>query len=133
MTEARRGGARRRRVTYHELIQLANFITDRDREIAFFLYRHQVLTTGQLELQFFPSRRAAQKRLLKLHEHVVVERFYPPIPYGQGRRQAHWVLGDAGVKLVAACAGASVTLTASMAPPAMVAIRRIKSSSPFCV
>jgi hypothetical protein len=103
MTDARGGGSRRRRVTFHELIQLANFMTDRDREIALFLYRHQVLTTEQLELLFFPSRRAAQKRLRKLHEHVVVERFYPPIPYGQGRRQAHWVLGDAGVKLVAAC------------------------------
>src|SRR5437588_432476 len=103
MTEARGGESRRRRVTFHELIQLANFMTDRDREIALFLYRHQVLTTEQLELLFFPSRRAAQKRLLKLLEHVVVERFYPPIPYGQGKQQAHWVLGDAGVKLVAAC------------------------------
>jgi hypothetical protein len=103
MTEARGGGSRRRRVTFHELIQLANFMTDRDREIAIFLYRHQVLTTEQLELLFFPSRRSAQKRLLKLLEHVVVERFYPPIPYGQGKQQAHWVLGHAGVKLVAAC------------------------------
>ena len=103
MTEARGGGSRRRRVTYHELIQLANFITDRDREIAFFLYRHQVLTTEQVELLFYATKRGAQKRLLKLYEHVVVERFYPPIPYGQGKQQAHWVLGDAGVKLVAAC------------------------------
>jgi hypothetical protein len=103
MTEARGGGSRRRRVTFRELIQLANFMTDRDREIALFLYRHQVLTTEQVELLFFPSRRAAQKRLLKLLEHVVVERFYPPIPYGRGKQQAHWVLGAAGVKLVAAC------------------------------
>lgn len=103
MTEAQGGGSRRRRVTFSELIQLANFLTDRDREIAFFLYRHQVLTTEQLELLFFASTRTAQKRLLKLHENVVIERFYPPIPFGQGKRQAHWVLGDAGVKLVAAC------------------------------
>src|SRR5438270_2262876 len=103
MTEAHGGGSRRRRVTFHELIQLANFMTDRDREIALFLYRHQVLTTEQLELLFFASTRSAQKRLLKLHEHVVIERFYPPISFGHGKRQAHWVLGDAGVKLVAAC------------------------------
>ena len=104
MTETSGGAPRRRRpVTFSQLVQLANILTDRDREIAFFLYRHQVLTTEQLELLFFSSRRMAQRRLLRLHEHRVVERFYPPIRFGQGKQQAHWILGDAGVKVVAAC------------------------------
>jgi hypothetical protein len=104
MTEASGGAPRRRRpVTFSQLVQLANILTDRDREIVFFLYRHQVLKTEQLELLFFSSRRMAQRRLLRLHEHRVVERFYPPIRFGQGKQQAHWVLGDAGVKVVAAC------------------------------
>ena len=49
------------------LFELARHMTERDREVALYLYRHQVLTTEQLQL-LFSSRRRAQDRLLFLPE-----------------------------------------------------------------
>jgi Replication-relaxation len=54
---------------------------------------------------FFSSRRRAQDRLVFLYRHRVVDRFYPPAPFGLGKPQAHWLLDEAGAILVAARLG----------------------------
>jgi hypothetical protein len=82
--------------------ELAGDLTVRDREVALYLYRHRVLTTDQLQLLFFSSRRRAQDRLLLLYRNRVLDRFYPPAPFGSGKPEAHWLLDEAGAVLVAA-------------------------------
>src|SRR5436189_270123 len=65
----------------------------------------EVLTTAQLTLLFFSSKRRAQDRLLFLYRQRVVDRFYPPSRFGAGKPQAHWLLDEAGALLVAATLG----------------------------
>ncbi len=93
------------RVSAERVFELARHLTERDREIADVLFEQQVLTTEQLALLFFSSRRRAQDRLLFLYRHRVVDRFYPPAPFGLGKPQAHWLLDEAGAILVAARLG----------------------------
>ena len=93
------------RMSAERVFELARHLTERDREIAMVLFEQQVLTTDQLELLFFSSRRRAQDRLLFLYRHRVVDRFYPPAPFGLGKAQAHWLLDEAGAILVAARLG----------------------------
>jgi Replication-relaxation len=95
LTRARRIGAER-------VFELARHLTERDREVALCLYNQQVLTTGQLALLFFSSRRRAQDRLLFLYRQRVLDRFYPVSRFGAGKPQAHWLLDEAGAHLVAA-------------------------------
>jgi hypothetical protein len=97
--------ARPVRVSAERAFEFARHLTERDREIADVLFEQQVLTTDQLELLFFSSRRRAQDRLLFLYRHRVVDRFYPPAPFGLGKAQAHWLLDEAGAILVAARLG----------------------------
>lgn len=92
--------ARPVRVSAERVFELARHLTERDREIADVLFAQQVLTTDQLALLFFSSRRRAQDRLLFLYRHRVVDRFYPPAPFGLGKPQAHWLLDEAGAILV---------------------------------
>jgi hypothetical protein len=80
-------------------------VTERDREIALCLYEQQLLATDQLTLLFFSSKRRAQDRLLFLDLQRVLDRFYPPSRFGAGKSQAHWLLDEAGVQLVAATLG----------------------------
>lgn len=93
------------RVSAERVYELARHLTERDREIADVLLEQQVLTTDQLELLFFSSRRRAQDRLLFLYRQRVVDRFYPPAPFGLGKPQAHWLLDEAGAIIVAARLG----------------------------
>jgi Replication-relaxation len=95
-------GARPLRVSAERLLELARHLTERDREVALYLYRHRVLTTNQLQLLFFSSRRRAQDRLLFLYRNRVLDRFYPARPFGSGKPEAHWLLDEAGAILVAA-------------------------------
>jgi Replication-relaxation len=94
--------ARPLRVSAERLFELARHLTERDREVALNLYRHRVLTTDQLQLLFFSSRRRAQDRLLFLYRNRVLDRFYPARPFGSGKPEAHWLLDEAGATLVAA-------------------------------
>jgi hypothetical protein len=87
------------------VFELARHLTWRDREIATCLYDHQLLSTGQLQLLFFSSKRRCQDRLLFLYRHRVLDRFYPPGPFGSGKPQAHWLLDEAGAILVASSLG----------------------------
>lgn len=93
------------RVSAERVFELARHLTERDREIATALLEQQVLTTDQLALLFFSSKRRAQDRLLFLYRHRVVDRFYPPAPFGLGKPQAHWLLDEAGAILAAARLG----------------------------
>ncbi len=93
------------RVSSERVFELARHLTERDREIVWMLFEQQVLTTDQLALVFFSSRRRAQDRLLFLYRHRVLDRFYPPAPFGSGKLQAHWLLDEAGAILVAAQLG----------------------------
>lgn len=93
---------RPRRVGAEHVFELARHLTERDRELALCLYDQQVLTTDQLELLFFSSRRRAQDRLLFLYRNRMLDRFYPATRFGSGKPQAHWLLDEAGALLVAA-------------------------------
>jgi Replication-relaxation len=90
------------RVSAERVFELARHLTVRDREIALALSQHQLLTTDQLTLLFFSSKRRAQDRLRFLYDERVLDRFYPPRPYGLGKPQAHWLLDEGGAILVAA-------------------------------
>jgi hypothetical protein len=97
--------SRLRRVSPERVYELARHLTERDRELAATLYQQRILTTDQLQLLFFTSRRRAQDRLLYLYRHQVVDRFYPPLRFGHGKATAHWLLDEAGALLVAARLG----------------------------
>jgi len=84
------------------VFELARHLTERDRTVALCLYDQQVLTTDQLTLLFFSSRRRAQDRLLFLYRQRVLDRFYPVSRFGAGKPQAHWLLDEAGAVLAAA-------------------------------
>jgi hypothetical protein len=94
-----------RRVGAEHAFELARHLTERDREVALCLYEQQALTTDQLVLLFFSSKRRAQDRLLFLYRERVLDRFYPAAPFGVGKAQAHWLLDEAGALLVAARLG----------------------------
>ncbi|MGA9874327.1 MAG: replication-relaxation family protein [Solirubrobacteraceae bacterium] len=93
---------RRERVGGSVAWEVAKHTTERDREIAWVLYRQKILTTDQLRLLFFSSRRRCQDRLLWLYRHRVIDRFYPAGPFKLGKSQAHWLLDEIGAHLVAA-------------------------------
>jgi hypothetical protein len=97
-----RGSGGRRRVSTRRVLDLASHLTERDLEILVALFEHRILTTDQLALLFFASRRRVQDRLLFLHHNGLVDRFYPPRPFRQGKPHAHWLLDEAGAVLVAA-------------------------------
>jgi hypothetical protein len=85
-----------------QVFELARHLTERDREVALCLYDQQVLTTDQVTLLFFTSKRRAQDRLLFLYRQRVLDRFFPVSRFGAGKPQAHWLLDEAGAHLVAA-------------------------------
>src|SRR5581483_6973400 len=93
------------RVSADRVFELASHLTERDREIVLCLYDHKLLTTDQFELLFFSSKRRAQDRLLFLYRNRLLDRFYPPSPFGAGKPQAHWLLDEAGAIVVAAILG----------------------------
>jgi hypothetical protein len=72
-------------VSAERLAELARHVTERDREIALCLNEQQLLATDQLALLFFSSKRRAQDRLLFLYRQRVLDRFYPPSPFGAGK------------------------------------------------
>ena len=85
--------------------EVTKHTTERDREIAWLLYRQKILTTGQLRPLFFGSLRRCQDRLLWLYRHRVIDRFYPAGPFSLGKPPAHWLLDEVGAHLVAARLG----------------------------
>jgi hypothetical protein len=81
-------------------------LTDRDLEICLQLFEHKVLTTEQISELHFSAIRRARRRLLKLSQLGVLERFRPRRQTGS--HPMHYILGDVGLAVVAAYRGVEV-------------------------
>jgi hypothetical protein len=79
--------------------QLAGRLTPRDRWLARMLYEHKVLTSKQIIELCYPSKRAANHRLLDLFKWRVVDRFQPFV--STGTTPMHYVLDIAGAVVLA--------------------------------
>ncbi|MCP2337486.1 replication-relaxation family protein [Actinomadura rupiterrae] len=84
------------------LASLAARITSRDRYVLRMVWEHRVLTAPQITELAFESDGTARKRLLRLHDMGVVERFQPNRPVGSGSAPFHYVLGETGAAILAA-------------------------------
>ncbi|MFD8494863.1 replication-relaxation family protein [Amycolatopsis sp. NPDC059657] len=78
---------------------LARRLTSRDRWLVRMLFEHKVFTTHQIVDLAFPTRRAANFRLLNLHKWGVLHRFQPHSALGS--HPMHYVLDTAGATLLA--------------------------------
>lgn len=92
---------RRRSVTGEALLRVQYRVTDRDLVLLGWLADHGVLTTGQIAHALFPSLDFAQRRLLKLTEAGLIDRFRPQRADG-GSHPFHYVLSQLGVEVTAA-------------------------------
>ncbi|WP_280268778.1 replication-relaxation family protein [Nocardia wallacei] len=86
--------------------RLASVLTARDRWLLWMLYEHRVLTTTQISALAFGATRRATRRLLRLHEAGVIDRFRPRRPVGTA--PWHWILAPAGAAVLAAEHGLDV-------------------------
>ena len=89
----------RLRNSAEHLAWLARHLTPRDRWLIRMLYEHKVFTTHQIVDLAFPTRRAANLRLLNLHQWGVMHRFQPH--RDRGSHPMHYVLDTAGATLLA--------------------------------
>jgi hypothetical protein len=85
-------------------LSVLRHLTDRDRWLLDLLDEHQVLTTDQLTQLAFPSLDVAQRRLLKLTQLTVLDRFRWHTPLGS--QSWRYTLGLIGETLIAAGRGA---------------------------
>lgn len=103
---ARRGGTRprparqRHRVSGELLLSLAEHLTERDHRILAYLGEHELLTTPQIRDLAFGSTRQAQRRLAELAGLGLLSRLRPRV--SRGSAPIHWILGPAGVVVLAA-------------------------------
>jgi hypothetical protein len=81
------------------LAWLAGHLTARDRWLVRMLFEHKVFTTHQIVDLAFPTRRAANLRLLNLYKWGVLHRFQPH--RASGSHPMHYVLDTAGATLLA--------------------------------
>jgi hypothetical protein len=93
------GDVPRVRNSVDHLAWLAGHLTARDRWLVRMLFEHKVFTTHQIVDLAFPTRRAANLRLLKLHRWGVLHRFQPQRDLGS--HPMHYVLDTAGATLLA--------------------------------
>lgn len=89
-------------VTRDHIALAAAHLTDRDRRIALDCYEHGTLTTDQLERLYFRGGRATRRRLERLYELRVLDRFRPTLRRGDGSAPFHWLLDEVGARIVAA-------------------------------
>lgn len=109
-TQPRQGGQDRKNhhitrpshVTRDHVTIAAAHLTDRDRRIALDCYEHGTLTTDQLGRLHFRGGRATRRRLERLYELRVLDRFRPTLPRGEGSAPFHWLLDEVGARIVAA-------------------------------
>ncbi|MEC3974343.1 replication-relaxation family protein [Amycolatopsis sp. H20-H5] len=78
---------------------LVRHLTARDRWLVRMLFEHKVFTTHQIVDLAFPTRRAANLRLLNLHKWGVLHRFQPHRDLGS--HPMHYVLDTAGATVLA--------------------------------
>ncbi|GIJ08445.1 replication-relaxation family protein [Micromonospora andamanensis] len=83
------------------VLRLQAQLTVRDRLLLDWLADHKVLTTFQISRALFTSLDFAQRRLLKLHQLGLVDRFRP-LRAGGGSYPWHYVLDQTGTECVAA-------------------------------
>jgi hypothetical protein len=90
-----------RRYTDAVLASLAARLTRRDRYILRMVWENRVLTSPQVAELAFDSDDTARKRLLRLHDFGVLDRFQPNLPVGAGTAPFHYVIGEAGAAVLA--------------------------------
>lgn len=98
---------RRLRMEPAVVAALARRLTVRDRRVLDLLYKHKVLTTGQLTQIAFRTDRYTRRRLAILYTWRAVDRFRPFTPHG-GSAPWHYVLDEAGALIVAQARGTTV-------------------------
>lgn len=91
--------AGRLRIGRSEILETRSWLTQRDREICNDVFEHKVLTAVQIQHLHFTHPRVASRRLLKLFEHQVVDRFRPR--EGLGSAPNHYILGELGAHIIA--------------------------------
>jgi protein involved in plasmid replication-relaxation len=84
-------------------MNMSRWLTERDREICHHLYDHAVLTATQISKLHFRTLRGAEKRLRKLYERRVLDRFQPHLQFGSA--PYHYILDELGMRVVAADRG----------------------------
>lgn len=89
----------RAKITDEHHAVLARRLTDRDRWLVRMLHEHRVLTSTQVAELAFPRRWAANRRLLRLYQWRVVDRFQPHARTGVA--PMHYVLDTAGARVLA--------------------------------
>jgi hypothetical protein len=94
-------------VTADLLAAIASRITNRDREILHAVHEHRVLTTNQIVPWFFDGTRTATGRLGVLYRMRLLDRMRPYTDYGGA--PYHWVLDEAGARVLATEQEISVT------------------------
>jgi hypothetical protein len=82
--------------------QLAGRLSDRDRKVCQLLLEHLVLTTDLLAQLLAVAPRTLQQRLAELTALQVVDRFRLHPPVGAGSAPYHYLLGEAGARVLAA-------------------------------
>ena len=93
----------RRRIGRSEIMSMSRWLTKRDREICHHIYDHSVLTATQISKLHFTTLRGAEKRLKKLYERRVLDRFQPQVQFGSA--PYHYILDELGMRVVAADRG----------------------------
>ncbi|MEV4494555.1 MULTISPECIES: replication-relaxation family protein [Micromonospora] len=83
-----------------QILRAQSMLTARDHVLLGWLADHGVLTTPQVAYALFPSLDFAQRRLRRLHDVGVIDRFRPLKTDG-GSYPYHWVLDQLGAELVA--------------------------------
>ncbi len=83
------------------VLRVQGRLTDRDKLLLDWLHDHQVLTTFQIAHALFASLTVAQRRLLRLYQLELLERFRP-LRAGGGSYPWHYVLDQLGAEVVAA-------------------------------
>ena len=78
-------------------------LTARDRAVVQAVYRYRFLRQDQIQTLFFPSKWAAQYRLVRLYQHGYLDRTFTPVQFGSG--QIVYCLDDKGADLVIADLG----------------------------
>ncbi len=81
---------------------LAARATTRDRWLLRMLTEHRVLTTPQITALAFNTPRVTRSRLDMLYRHRALDRSRPAHAPGAGTLPWHWVLDEAGARLLAA-------------------------------
>jgi hypothetical protein len=92
-----------KRLRKESILTLTAAVQERDLHILYEVYDKKVLTTHQIEDLFFPSPRAARRRLLLLYRYGLLDRFRPRADIG--RSPDHYVLGQAGAEVLSAHLG----------------------------